>query len=529
MLGLVGAALTLFAGKGRLPGIGNDATSYWAIADRLEAGRGLGYFLEPRLTLWPPGWPAYLTAMKWLTGLSVPVIGLWTNALLVVVTGVLAWRLVTRFTSVPLLVWATVVSATIGPATLSQSYFLQTETGFNVLVLAAMLALLRFAERRRPSDLGLAVVVMWAAFMYRYVGIVAIGAGTVWLVFDRGARSGVERLRNAAVFFLCSCAVPAAWLVRNVATNDWRWGTAFGPRDTPLATYKTNAADALTSLGQFITGVWRYAPWKGLLRLVVLGVLAVAGWIALTALRRWRARRVAGSSGLTRGPLGVREVIGHPVGLLCVYVVAHWAYMIYSASTIAFDPVNTRYLAPIFIPALIAAMTLVDRSGLGGLAPGRPPDDFGKLLRSGVGIWMVVQVLCGLGMASAPWWNRYAAGYHGSAVIELRDSELLDRVPVDCDLYASIPMALYPAGFEPRIWPRRTKFASSDVPTDLEDLRRTLDGRDACLLWIAGFEDQVDYEYTPAELGALFPAMTEIDRDRVDDDDLILYRIPTRR
>ena len=66
---LIGAVVDLIAAKGHLPGLGNDATSYVAIADNPGPPRPLGYFLEPRLTLWPPGWPATLAVFEWAFGI----------------------------------------------------------------------------------------------------------------------------------------------------------------------------------------------------------------------------------------------------------------------------------------------------------------------------------------------------------------------------------------------------------------------------------------------------------------------------
>ena len=526
--GLAGAALTLIAGKGHLPGIGNDATSYWAIADRLEGGRGLGYFLEPKLTLWPPGWPAYLAALKWLTPLSVPVIALFTNALLVVVSTRLTWRLVTRFTQVPVLVWAAVVSAAVGPATLSQSYFLQTETSFGCLVLFSFLLVLRFGDTRRGLYLGGAVVTMWLAFMDRYVGIVLIGALALWLLLDRGERRLSVRFRTAALFGAGSFVVPGLWLVRNAATNDWQWATVFGPRDTPIHGLKTNGVDAVTSLGQFIIGYWQYQPFRGVLRLAALAVLVAAGTLAVLLAKRWRDARAHPGDGTPGRSIGVLDAAGHPLGLLVIYIAAHFGYMIYSASTIAFDPVNTRYLLPIFIPAVIVAVTLIDRAALGpAAAPAADATDprLRPILRAGVIAWMVIQVGCGIGMASAPWWNRFAAGYNGSEALDIRSSAIFERRPTDCTTRTNIPMALYPLGIESQIWPRQTKFASSDVPPDLDEVHAELARGDLCLIWLKGFDSQVGYEYTREDMQRMFPAMHVVDEDA----NVVIYRIPAER
>ena len=64
IVGLIGTVATIIAARGWYPGLGNDATSYLAIADHIAAGKGLGYFLEPKLGLWPPGFPVLLAGEK---------------------------------------------------------------------------------------------------------------------------------------------------------------------------------------------------------------------------------------------------------------------------------------------------------------------------------------------------------------------------------------------------------------------------------------------------------------------------------
>lgn len=486
-VGIIGAVLTVVAAKGHLPGLGNDATSYVAIADRLARRGELGYFLEPRLALWPPGWPAVLALPRWIANVSPLTTALVINAAMCVVIAFDAWWLLRRVTSDPKLVTVGTVVSVLGPATLSQTYMVQTEATFIAIVLGAFIALISFTDgwQRTASRRGfwLAIVLMWAAFFDRYVGIVAIGAGALWLVFERstGAQAST-RWKNGIGFFLGSSAVPAAWLIRNaVVTGDL--SSAFGPRDTPIETYRSNLVDAATSIGQFIHGVARYEPFTGLLRLVSLAVAGAVGVLAIILLRRALANRRSAPDALSRPPVGLGDLLGHPAGLLVIYGVAHWLYMIYSASTIAFDPVNTRYLAPMFIPLLIAGMALVDR---GARLRGRA-DVVTSLVGVGLVVLLVVQVTVGLIRVSASYWDDAALGYQAPQWRRTLASPVLDQVPVDCDrLYSNFPEATYLAGFEAQRSPRIRKFASSDQLDELEQAITAVDrGAKSCLIWVS--------------------------------------------
>src|SRR5690606_25457339 len=103
----------------------------------------------------------------------------------------------------------------------------------------------------------------------------------------------------------------------------------------------------------------RYEPMEGVGRLASMALAGAVGIFAIVLLRKALAVRPAPDGGTAAV---AARLAGHPAALLLIYAAAHWLYMIYSASTIAFDPVNTRYLVPMFIPALIAGLALLDRA-----------------------------------------------------------------------------------------------------------------------------------------------------------------------
>ncbi len=502
-MGLTGVALTFVAAKGHLPGIGNDAASYVAIADRLAARWRLGYFLEPKLALWPPGWPATLAVGRWTLDLNPATTALWINAFLLVPLAFQIRWLLERNTSNERVIRAGVVVGVLGPATLSQSYMVQTEISFIVLVLAAFIALIRFSDTRRWTWFAVSVAAQWLGFMDRYVGLVAIGAGALWLVFERGSVQRGARFRTAVVYFVAACAVPGAWLLRNVAVTD----TPFGPRDTPIQTYKSNAVDALTSLGQFLHGYARYQPFEGILRLASIGLAGLVGLFALVLLRRAISARNARPDAWRRDGTSWGDVLGQPVGLLVIYGIAHWIYMIYSASTIAFDPVNTRYLAPMFIPLMIAGLVLLDRGAFAQLTPaGTGGDRITKLASVALSIFVLLQVIVGVVRVSASYWTDEAQGYNSPRALDIRRSDVLDTIPPGCPLWSNFPELTYLTGIEARRSPRKTKFASTDVLNEIEVLTETTAaGTRTCLIWVS--DDRYEtpqYQWQLAELQQRF-------------------------
>ena len=481
MVGVIGALLSFVAAKGHLPGLGNDATSYVAIADHFARSGRLGYFLEPKLALWPPGWPVTLGAFRWAFDLSPATTALWINAFCLIPIAFEVNWLLRRCVQSEWLIRVGILIAVLGPATLSQSYMVQTETTFVALVLAGFIALIKFSDTRRMSWFVTAALVQWVAFLDRYVGLVSIGACALWLCFERGAASG-GRLRRAIGFFVLAASVPGLWILRNWIVTD----SMFGPRDTPIATIRRNLIDAATSAGQYLHGYSQYEPMTGIGRLLSLALAALVGVLAVVLTRRAMARRDARPDAWSRPPTGLGDLLGHPVGLLVIFGVAHWLYMIYSASTIAFDPVNTRYLVPMFIPMLIAGLALVDHGAMAQVnIAGVGGDRITKLCSIGIVVLLVCQLGVGLVRVSASYWTDKAQGYNSPKALAVRNSPVLAKVPDDCTLYANFPELMYLAGFEAARSPRITKFASSDRLAELEHLEQaTRAGHASCLIWV---------------------------------------------
>ena len=197
--------------------------------------------------------------------------------------------------------------------------------------------------------------------------------------------------------------------------------------------------------------------------------------------------------------------------------------MIYSASTIAFDPVNTRYLVPMFIPSLMVALTVIDR----GL-PERdvtPQPTWAKAVMAVVIAFAVVQVGVGAVRNSASYWNDRAQRYNSATAVRIRDSSVFDEIPDDCRLLSNFPEFTYLAGVEAQRSPRITKFASSDRQTDLADLHEAVDdGESWCLIWIDEDASPIffhpSYQYTLDRLGEEFD-LVEV----AGDDDVSVYRV----
>ena len=479
---------------------GDDGVGYRAIADSLLAGDGYGYFLEDPVTVWPPVWPGLMAAVAWLTPLDTLGAAILLNAAVAAALVVAGNRLLRVVVHDPRLVLAGTVVLALGPSTVGLGHVLMTDMAFVLVTTLWMLTLVHFRRTGSIAALLGAAAWCWVGFGLRYVGLVLIAFGGLWLLVDR-RRSWWERVRNGAVYGVVAAVVPLLWMLRNHGID----GTWTGERNPSARGLIDNGFDIAATLGRFLVpglGNGLTKPWAA----VGLVVLAVAAWLA------WR---------VLREPPGVLQrlwrLAGRPLGLLVGFAVLYLAYMLYVRTTTALNQLDLRLLYPAYVPLMFTALALLER--LRRL----DPDGEQRWQRRGIAVgaaWAVVNVVAGLVavVAFAAGHPYFTGNYEADEFDEVRASAVLDPLPEDCRLYSNLPNGLYPdAGSQ---WsPRRTALESDQEVDDLDEIIPTLDEDPACLVWI-------DEEPTYGHLWTLEQLGERLELEPLDDDGTVsTYRM----
>jgi hypothetical protein len=292
----------------------------------------------------------------------------------------------------------------------------------------------------------------------------------VWLLLD-GRRRISRRLVDALVYGAAGSVAPLAWMLRNHAVD----GTWTGPRTPSARGPIENAYDVVATMGKWLLpGVLdgRDELWAavGVLALVVAAVL---GWKVLAA-----------RPGDEDAPWWRRTVtwLGRPTGLLALLAFGYLGYMWYVRTSAALNLLGLRLLNPAYLPLMVLALVLIDRSRW--LAPG----DSNRWHRGGLlvaGAWAAVNVAVGLFAAAtlATGGDLFIGSYNSEAFDAARASEALEALPEGCAVHSNLPSALYPV-IEAQWSPRRTYFESTTTTDDLEQLEARLGDEESCLVWI---------------------------------------------
>lgn len=447
--------------------VGDDGVGYRAIADSLLAGDGYGYFLEDPVTVWPPVWPALMALVALVTPMGTLGAAVALNALTAAGVVLVGNRLLGRLVDEPRLVAAGTLVMALGPATIGLGHVVMTDLAFALVVMAWMLALVAYGRSRAVGHLAAAVLLAWLGFGIRYVGLVLVPFGGLWLLADPD-RPFSRRLRDAVLYGAAAVVVPAAWMLRNRSID----GTFTGERNPSARGLVDNGFDVAATLGRFLVpGVG-----NGLTRIWaavgVLGVLGVA-WLL------WQVLGAGGADARERLRRAGRA-LGSPIGLVGGFAVLYLLYMLYVRTTTALNQLDLRLLFPAYFPLVVAVLWLAGRA-----LELEPAGRWRPAVRAVVTAWVALNLLAGaVGMVAFAAGHPYFEGNYGSdTFVEVRANPALDALPDDCTVYSNLPNGLYPE-VEAQWSPRRRALESSREIPDLERIAGTLGRTPSCLVWI---------------------------------------------
>ena len=455
LLGAIAAAVvSVVVSTGRYGmGVTSDSVAYFDGARAIAEGRGYTDNLGGPILGWPPGYPAALALVGRL-GLGLDAAARIVSVVGYAVTVLLTYVLLRRHVRSPavraggtIVVGCSAVLLEVYSKALSEHLFLPAILLF-VLVGEELMD--------RPTDnrlLGAAIALTWTAFYLRYAGVVLVGVGALVLVIANRARPGTA-LTRTTVFVLTAVVVPALWLTRNVVAA----GEPMGPRAPAASSPALNIFRVTRELSRWIGTDLAGRP--------LTVAVYVCGAVALGALG-WLALR--------RPDLRPRD-LSHLVPLV-VMVIVYLVYLFAAASLVAFAAIDSRFVVPVFAPAVVLGAWLFEQ------------------VRDRLGSWRTA-----LTVAGVAWVALNVAWFAGSAIDHAREgaggfaterwheSEILvdaARLDFSVPTYSNNKRAISLFLGEPA-WrtPARTYYASDQETPQLSGfVRRVACAGQAQLVW----------------------------------------------
>ena len=317
--------------------IDGDSVCFLSVARNFLAGEGWRDFAGRPLTGWPPLFPLMLAA---LDGIGIDPVegGRWVHAAafgwIILAAGL---YLHSHLRSRLLGLAATAIIAASLPLSHFMARFL-TEPLFVLLTLLALIQLAAFLNRGGRTSLWWAAVLTALAALTRYPGVVLIGVG-VLLLLGRRTPPLAARLKDALAFGTVS-SVPLA----GVLVHNWAVSRSLTGRKEMSG---QSLSDGLSQIAN-VFGEWVVPPNTPdgvayLLWLVVWLVGLAAVVLGVPRMRSNSYRQV--------GPM-------LPFG---GFAVAYLVFMIVVVPFTVHQAIDSRYLLPIYVPLLLAAVLLLDR------------------------------------------------------------------------------------------------------------------------------------------------------------------------
>ncbi|MBK9125642.1 MAG: hypothetical protein IPM16_21300 [Chloroflexi bacterium] len=306
-------------------GISADSVEYLSMAENFaETGR-LANYRNELLTVFPP---LYTVSISLISGAldaatSAHVLALLLFGVLIFALSTAVRNLTGSRTMLNRAAYHMLVAALVFSPVFAVSRFAWSESMYIVISVAqfwVMRSLLR-----QPSLAGVvgASMLAGAAAMTRYIGVVNIGTllfAVLYLIPTQTSR----KLGYVAVTIAVSGIAIGLWMFRNYGVDQ----TILGPRYPSDVGVVENTQRVVTTLMSWIV------PYP----LASKAALALPGFVLGATATAWMIWR-------NRTRLDSRLLL-----LLTSYTVLFAGWMVISASSYAFDAINTRLMAPVFLP-----------------------------------------------------------------------------------------------------------------------------------------------------------------------------------
>ena len=331
----LGAGLVLARQAAYGPGLLWDSVNYLAVARNLLAGEGFVNFDGTPYTVWPPLYPLLLAASGLLGGADpLRVAGLLGALCFGLTVFVVGLYLGPRLESPLLRVWTPVVLALSLPLADLSRHALAGPV-FVLFLTLALVATDSYLAAPRPSRLLGAALWTALAWQTRYIGAAVPLVAGLWLLFHRGLPFRT-RLGRAALFSGVVGIPMGLWVLRNTLLVGRLTG-----HPPPLEW------DAARTLRELLDG---FGGWVAFDLLSPLLPLALGAAILLPV-----------GAGFLAGGAAPSPAGGRRAAALCGSFALGYLGLLVLSTSMNEIWINDRYLAPVFVPLLMAAALSLDR------------------------------------------------------------------------------------------------------------------------------------------------------------------------
>jgi len=307
-------------------GISPDSVTYISVADHLHDQGVLTDFNKGPLMDFPAGYPLFLSALRWITGLPVLAFGRLLNAILFGIVIYLSGWILERFSFHSKWYKWTILSCIVfSPCLLEVYSMIWSETLFLLFLLLFIVFFRLYFLSHSTRWLLVLALIAGLATVTRYAGITLLGTGGLLLLCDTRLTWG-KKIRHLLLFGTLGI-VPVAI---NLYHNYHATATLTGYREKGINSFGTNLHDFGSV---FCDWMPFFKDYHGLASLVGLSWI---GLFLVTFTRRlWKKEHFFSYENIA-------------TGFFIVYAI----FILLTATISRFQTLDSRLLSPLFIPWL---------------------------------------------------------------------------------------------------------------------------------------------------------------------------------
>jgi hypothetical protein len=320
---------TSYSGVGLSP----DSIMYASTATNLQAHGSILTFNKTPLVFFPVFYPFFLGVIQFISRFDPITAGSVTNSCLFAAVIFTTGWILENFTShARIYKWLILIAIILSPGLLEIYSFLWSETLFIFESLLFIIAYRHYLQTHTTKALLIAAFITAITCITRYAGITIVGTGCLMLLLDNELPIK-KKIKHMLIYGFVSISLLVANLVMNRINTGLSTGTRepsitpfidnlhyFGTVICDWAAFRTDAADPYA------------APITSIIFICLIGILA------------WKT---------------YKRSIDHVENIVIAFAVVYGLFIVISASISRYERINSRLIAPMFIPLLIACTSWV--------------------------------------------------------------------------------------------------------------------------------------------------------------------------
>ncbi|MDB4918757.1 hypothetical protein [Mucilaginibacter sp.] len=319
---------TAYSGVGLSP----DSIMYASTATNIQAHGSLLTFNKTPLVFFPVFYPFFLGVIQFISGVDPIKAGAIINAFLfasvIFTTGWIMQKFVAHSR---IYKWIILAAIILSPGLLEIYSFLWSETLFILETLFFIIAYWRYMHTHTTKALLVVAVITAISCITRYAGVTIVGTGGLMLLLDNELPIR-KKIQHILIFGFISISLLAA----NLLLNSFSTGLSTGTREPSITPFFKNLyyfGTVICDWGSLSKGAY---PFAILIASVIL--------LALIGILIWKA---------------CKKSINSYENIVIAFAVVYGLFIVISASISRYEAINSRLLAPMFIPLLIACTSWV--------------------------------------------------------------------------------------------------------------------------------------------------------------------------